>query len=233
MNGETLTAKYILLRLLQFALLEIRHDAGQAGTGKKCAMLADLFHNVPLALAQEQPDYARLLADLTAKAAQTPQLARWVAANTPRPRMLPAKILGEEMNPASLEAQEVVAKFGKPDAKFGESNIDTVALIYMSAPAIAYWLPAYFAYLRQEAPHDSFHFESILFKLRDPTWVARIKAELEVHERLMVQNFVRWLALDHGAGDTVRADHFAEASSLWHTGEDFMRQEVSDGKNRE
>jgi hypothetical protein len=233
MNGETLTAKYTLLRLLQFALLEIRHDAGQAGTGKKCSMLADLFHNVPLALAQERPDYAQLLADLTARATHTPQLARWVAANTPRPRMLPAQILGEEMNPASLEAQEVVAKFGKPDAKFGESNIDTVALIYMSAPAIAYWLPAYFAYLRQEAPHDSFHFESILFKLRDPAWAARMREELDAHELVMVQDFVRWLALDHGAGDTVRAEQYAEASILWGIGEDIMRQEVSDGKNDE
>jgi hypothetical protein len=214
-NGETMTAKYMLLRLLQFALIEIRHDAGRTGAGKKNAMLADLFHNVPLALAQETPDYERLLADLTAKAAHKPQLARWVAANTPRPRTLPAHILSDEMNPASLEAQDVVAKFGKPDAKFGESNIDTVALIYLNAAAIAYWLPTYFVYLRQSAPPDSFHFESILFKLRDPVWVARMKEELAVDELLMVQDFVRWLALDFGAGDTVRAKQFAAAMALW------------------
>jgi hypothetical protein len=218
MNSETLTAKYILLRLLQFALLEIRHDAGQTGAGKKNAMLADLFHNVPLALAQEQPDYARLLADLTAKAAHKPQLARWVAANTPRPRTLPAHILSDEMNPASLEAQDVIAKFGKLDARFGEGNIDTVALIYLNAAATAYWLPTYFAYLRQKAPPNSFHFESILFKLRDPVWTARMKEELAVHELLMVQDFVRWLALEHGAGDTVRADDYAAAIALWDVG---------------
>jgi hypothetical protein len=228
MNGETLTAKYILLRLLQFALIEIRHDAGQAGAGKKCAMLADLFHNVPLALAQERPDYDRLLRELTAKAARKPQLARWVAANTLRPRTLPAQILSDEMNPASLEAQDVVAKFGNPDARFGEQNIDTVALIYMSTAATAYWLPAYFAYLRQEAPHDSFHFESILFKLRDPAWAARLKEELDVYELMMVQDFVRWLALDFGAGDTVREPQYAEASNLWHTSTDDIRRDGSD-----
>jgi hypothetical protein len=228
MNGETLTPKYILLRLLQFALLEIRHDAGQTGADKMCAALADLFHNVPLALAQEQPDYARLLADLTAKAAHKPQLARWVAANTPRSRMLPAQILGEAMNPASLEAQDVIAKYGRPGARFGEHNIDTVALIYLNAAATAYWLPAYFAYLRSEAPDNSFHFESILFKLRDPAWTARMKAELDVHELMMVQDFVRWLALEHGAGDTVRAPQYAEASSLWGISADNKSRDDND-----
>jgi hypothetical protein len=38
----------------------------------------------------------------------------------------------------------------------------------------------------------------------------------------------RWLALDHGAGDTVRAPQYAEASSLWGISADDKRQEVSD-----
>jgi hypothetical protein len=223
MNGETLTPKYILLRLLQFALLQIRHDAGQTGADKMCAMLADLFHNVPLALAQEQPDYSRLLADVKAKAARIPQLARWVTANISLPRPLPAQILSEEMNPASLEAQDVMAKYGRPDARFGEYNIDIVVLTYLNAAATAYWLPAYFAYLRQEAPHDSFHFEAILYKLRDPAWTARMKAELDGHELMMVQDFVRWLARDHGAGDTVREPQYADASSLWGSSADDKR----------
>jgi hypothetical protein len=85
----------------------------------------------------------------------------------------------------------------------------------LSVPATAYWLPTYFVYFRQSAPPDSFHFESILFKLRDPAWVARMKEELAVHELMMVQDFVRWLALEHGAGDTVRAEQYAAAMALW------------------
>jgi hypothetical protein len=130
-------------------------------------------------------------------------------------RTLPSQILAAAMDPASLESQSVVAKFGRPNAKFGEDNVDFVALLYMNAAATAYWLPHYFRYLRLEARRDSFHFESILQKLADTRWAEHIRAELSAGEIAAVADFVRWLTTDYGAADTVRASEYAAAARLW------------------
>jgi hypothetical protein len=39
---------------------------------------------------------------------------------------------------------------------------------------------------------------------------------------------LRWLALDYGAGDTVRAEQYAAASSLWRTGAEIVREDEND-----
>jgi hypothetical protein len=69
-------------RLLQKALIEIRHEAQTGGDIKNIAALADLFHNVPLALVQPNFNEEKFMEDLRDKASSNAGLASWIDSNT-------------------------------------------------------------------------------------------------------------------------------------------------------
>lgn len=76
-----MNSKKSIYRLLQHALLEIRHEAGGGGDLKNIAALSDLFHNVPLALAKDDADYDGLLSEIIQKASGNDGLSRWIEGN--------------------------------------------------------------------------------------------------------------------------------------------------------
>ncbi len=73
--------KHHIHRLLQLALIEIRHEAQQGGDPRGIAALADLFHNVPLRLAQGDVDYGAVFNDLAERARGNEGLSAWLKAN--------------------------------------------------------------------------------------------------------------------------------------------------------
>lgn len=68
-------------RLLQKALIEIRHEAQNGGDIKNIAALADLFHNVPLALAQPNFNETKLMEILRERASSNSNLKKWIYIN--------------------------------------------------------------------------------------------------------------------------------------------------------
>jgi hypothetical protein len=74
--------KHAVYRLLQLALIEIRHEAQTGGDPRNIAALADLFHNVPLRLTQDGVDHERVIKDLKAHAAGNAGLTTWLENNT-------------------------------------------------------------------------------------------------------------------------------------------------------
>lgn len=76
-----MNARTSIYRLLQLALLEIRHEACDGGDIRNIAALSDLFHNIPNALAAEDADFDKLLADLTKRASANIGLSRWLENN--------------------------------------------------------------------------------------------------------------------------------------------------------
>jgi hypothetical protein len=113
---------------------------------------------------------------------------------TKKKRQLPAYVLKPEYKAIlHLEAQAVQEKFCKYDSKFGERNVDTVALSYMSAEAVLYWLPIFLNYLRHDAPRDSFQFENWLYTLcNEDRFVAPVRALATGEERDLILAYLDW-----------------------------------------
>lgn len=76
-----MNARKSLHRLLQLALIEIRHESKSGGDLAQIGALSDLFHNLPLALVQESADFDRLIADLRERASVNAGLLAWVESN--------------------------------------------------------------------------------------------------------------------------------------------------------
>ena len=132
-------------------------------------------------------------------------------------RNLPKNILGVTMNPESLESQEVIEKYSSPNAIIGEESVDAVALIYMNPEAILYWLPHFFDYMRCKAKPDSFHFEAILCRLTNLSWVYDIKELATTEERVMINEFIQWLGKQPytSMAEELGQAQYAYAVQLW------------------
>jgi hypothetical protein len=132
-------------------------------------------------------------------------------------RKLPLLILGEGNDPQNWEAKAVLNKYRSDDAKIGEENIDFVAIGYMNMQAIAYWIPRFFDYLRNQAPTDSFHFESMLFKLANNIWVHDFRNEASDAEVAVVRDYLAWFGKHPMMINTIDLDAaaYAYAVQLW------------------
>ncbi|MDO5641494.1 MAG: hypothetical protein Q4G26_03785 [Paracoccus sp. (in: a-proteobacteria)] len=130
----------------------------------------------------------------------------------------PTPLLLDGIDPNDWEASSVCEKFSSSAATFGEENADYVAIGYMSYPAVAYWLPHLLAYLRSDAPVDSFHFESVLHKLADNDWSIRLQDELSNEEKLNISNFLEWLGGQAFMvkSPALRTAAYNYAIELWH-----------------
>ena len=76
-------SKQALHKLLQLALIEIRHEAQHNGDVKNIAVLSDLFHNLPIALSQSNVDHDKLLGELTERSSHNKGLSAWFNSNNP------------------------------------------------------------------------------------------------------------------------------------------------------
>ena len=72
-----------LLRLIYFALIEIRYEAQIGGDLDKIAMLSDLMHNVPTALIGNH-DAEQVMKCLEGKASENPAQEHWLNNNLHR-----------------------------------------------------------------------------------------------------------------------------------------------------
>lgn len=74
-----------ILKLLQYVLLEIRYQSKiDDGDIKSIHLLADLFHNVPLSLANEQTTANEVLNRIIERSAYNSGLQAWVIDNLAR-----------------------------------------------------------------------------------------------------------------------------------------------------
>ena len=76
-------SKDALYKLLQLALIEIRHESQNNGDIKNISVLSDLFHNLPLALSQKDVNYDLLLSKLIEQASHNKGLSAWLKNNNP------------------------------------------------------------------------------------------------------------------------------------------------------
>lgn len=132
-------------------------------------------------------------------------------------RRLPPFIIGEGNDAGNWEPKLVAEKYGKAGAEIGEENVDYVALGYMTPGAALYWLPYFFAYIRTKAAPDSFHLESMIYKLGDASWVRDLRLEASEDEVSMVTEFLTWMSaqpLLDGDTSLLRAS-FDHAVELW------------------
>ena len=107
-------------------------------------------------------------------------------------RRIPILILDAANDPENWEPKAVQAKFRLPDAVIGEENVDYVALGYMNAGAVLYWLPRFLKYLRSDAPGESFHFESMLAKLSNANLVSDFRDDATPEELADVRDYLAW-----------------------------------------
>lgn len=131
----------------------------------------------------------------------------------------PSPLLLAEVDPHGWEEKTVFEKFSNPASTFGEENTDYVAMGYMSYPAAAYWLPRLLSYLRNDAPEDSFHFESVLQKLANNDWSSRLQDALSEDEKHDVFKFLEWLKGQPFMvkSPALRAAAHAYAMEMWRT----------------
>jgi hypothetical protein len=134
-----------------------------------------------------------------------------------QPRTIPILILDAANDPANPEPKAVVEKFRQPDSMIGETNIDYVALGYMTPAAALYWLPKFMAYARDHAAPDSFHLESMICKLSDSGWVNALRSEATDDEVQAVGAFLDWLRSQPimDRAPPLRAAAYAYAVELW------------------
>jgi hypothetical protein len=132
-------------------------------------------------------------------------------------RTLPTFILDAANDPANPEPKAVVEKFRHTDAAIGETNIDYVALGYMTPGAALFWLPAFMNYIRLSADPDSFHLESMITKLADSGWVSSVRLEATAEEIGAVAAFLDWLKSQPimDRAPPLRAAAYAYAVELW------------------
>ena len=105
-------------------------------------------------------------------------------------RKVPLLILDAANDPENWEPKAVVAKFRSADALIGEENVNYVALGYMNAGAVLYWLPRFLKYLRSDAPGESFHFESMLAKLSNANLVSDFRDDATPEELADVRDYL-------------------------------------------
>ncbi len=131
----------------------------------------------------------------------------------------PLMLIGDGNDPGNWEVKSVAAKFKNADAVIGEDSVDMVALGYMSAHGAAYWLPRFIDYVQTKAPQDSFHFESLLFKLSNNLWSADVRAEMTDEAVGAVSSFLDWLGgtIIMKDAPALRAAEYAHAKCLWAT----------------
>lgn len=132
-------------------------------------------------------------------------------------RRLPVLILEVGNNPDNWEPKAVVAKFGRDDAVIGEENVDYVALGYMNPHAVLFWLPRFFAYIRDKARPDSFHLESVIMKLSNSGLVNQLRPEASEAEISQVSDFLGWIGTQPIMVDAppLRQTAYDHAVELW------------------
>jgi hypothetical protein len=132
-------------------------------------------------------------------------------------RKLPMLILDPANDPGNWEPKAVVAKFGKSDAVIGEDNVDYVALGYMNPGAVLFWLPRFFAYMREKAGPASFHLESIISHLSNSALVSQLRQDATEDDVKQVSDFLVWLGTQPIMVNAppLRATAYAYAAELW------------------
>ncbi len=108
-------------------------------------------------------------------------------------RDLPKYVLRPEYRTKThLEAESVQMKFSQASARFGDENVDYVALTYLSPEAALYWLPRLIEFLMSKAPRDNLHFEQILSYLVREENAAQVRAIASENEIKLITDYLEW-----------------------------------------
>lgn len=108
-------------------------------------------------------------------------------------RTLPSNVINQDANSASLEAKSVQQRFSDPQYRIGEHNADHVALYYLTPEAALYWLPHFLDYVQADDSGESYHFDSMIYKLSDRKLASTLIGVASEDEIRRVCEFLDWL----------------------------------------